>query len=467
MIYLKREIWGDKMAKKKSKTQKMKKIQKTKQKKGQNRIIEQTEALKKIKQSGAVTAPKTQKAIKTPIKKTKNGDKKKLVDKEKVKYNVAYNKENNYNNKNKKYTQNKNKPKNTKVRIEIKDKVLKSAPNKELEPKELVLKETEKIELPKEKEPVESTIDYLIPEIKTEPKKDFKNRIKAFFVALFAAIAVAIKKIVANIKDASKTYKKNKAQKQAKKELKKILNQKQEETIVITEDKEELGQEIDEDELRKRKETEKKEKIKKKNIFIRLIYEILSNRHIFFNAVLILFFIVLLIGLTRIEVISKGTIFYVSIISIFLMAVAISYNRYLSGKLFTIILCAIMGFAIYRIQYTYDFIRNLNSTIYEYKTYYVVTFNNTQNKSIYNINNKKVGLYKENTINIERKLDTKLDNISYIEYDDLNDLFNDFYNQKFRAILVNDNQYKYMKNHINSNSRDVKILYEFKANAKK
>ena len=126
-----------------------------------------------------------------------------------------------------------------------------------------------------------------------------------------------------------------------------------------------------------------------------------------------------------------------------------------------------MGFAIYRIQYTYDFIRNLNSTIYEYKTYYVVTFNNNQNKSIYNINNKKVGLYKDNTINIERKLNTKLDNINYIEYDDLNDMFNDFYNQNFRAVLVNENQYKYMKNMISENAREVKILYEFKANAKK
>ena len=81
--------------------------------------------------------------------------------------------------------------------------------------------------------------------------------------------------------------------------------------------------------------------------------------------------------------------------------------------------------------------------------------------------NKKVGLYKENTINIERKLNTKIGNINYIEYDNLNEMFDDFYDQRFRAVLVNENQYKYMKNYINENSRDVKILYEFKANAKK
>ena len=56
---------------------------------------------------------------------------------------------------------------------------------------------------------------------------------------------------------------------------------------------------------------------------------------------------------------------------------------------------------------------------------------------------------------------------NYIEYDNLNDMFNDFYNQNFRAVLVNENQYKYMKNYIHENARDVKILYEFKANAKK
>ena len=149
------------------------------------------------------------------------------------------------------------------------------------------------------------------------------------------------------------------------------------------------------------------------------------------------------------------------------MLVAISYNRYFSGKLFTILLCVGMGFAIYRMQYTYDFIRNLNTNVYEYKTYYVVTFDNNQNKSIYNINNKKVGLFKENTINIERKLNTKIDNVNYLEYDNLNNMFNDFYDQKFRAVLVNENQYKYMKNYISENARTVKILYQFKANAKK
>ncbi len=207
-------------------------------------------------------------------------------------------------------------------------------------------------------------------------------------------------------------------------------------------------------------------KKQKKSLISRLLYDLRMNIHIIFNALLIITFIIMLIGIIRIEVFSSGTIIYISLIILFLMAIAISYNRYISGKVFTIILSIGMMFSIYQMQYTYDFIRNLNSSVYEYKTYYVVAFDNNQNKSIYNINNKKVGLLKDNCINIERKLNTKLDKVNYIEYSDINKLFNDFYNQEFRAILVNENQYKYLQNNIQS-TKNVKILYEFKVNAKK
>lgn len=204
----------------------------------------------------------------------------------------------------------------------------------------------------------------------------------------------------------------------------------------------------------------------KKNVFIRLIHELLSNRHILYNAVLILFYIVLMIGLIRIEILTIKTIIFVGLIVLFLSIIALSYNKYLSGKIFTIILCGLMGCAIYYMQYTYDFVRNLASNVYEYKTYYVVTFDNGVNKSIYTINNKSVGLPKENCINVERKLNTKLDDLNYIEYDDINKMYEDFYNAEYRAILVNENQYKYLQNNIQGN-KEVKILYEFKANAKK
>ena len=434
MIYYKEKFGVRNMAKKKSKTQKLKKNQKTKQKKVQKRILEQTKELKKIQESGAVSVKKTSKKIKTPTKISEKGTKK-LVDKEKVNYNIAINKKS-------------------------QKQIPKKAPEKEAK---RTLIEKEKVE-------------YKLPfkeEIKEEPKKETKvktsgeNKAKLILTALLTSILLFFKRIGTNTKIAIENHKKNKAQRLAKKELITQIKTPEKKEIIIEPDTEEELTDEELEQIKKAKQEAKRQEIKKKNLFIRILYGIIYNRHIFFNAILIVFFIVLLIGLTRIESITAGNIFYISVLSIFLMAVAISYNKYISGKIFTILLCSIMGFAIYRMQYTYDFIRNLNSAVYEYKTYYVVTFNSSQNKSIYNINNKKVGLYKENTNNIERKLNTKLDKVNYIEYDDLNELYEDFYDQKYRAILVNENQYKYMKNLISENSRDVKILYEFKANAKK
>ena len=209
------------------------------------------------------------------------------------------------------------------------------------------------------------------------------------------------------------------------------------------------------------------EKTKPNNIFLRALYELKTNSHIIFNTLLVVIFVILLIGLNRTNAFTTGSIIYISCIALFLMFVAMCYTKYVSGKIFSILVAGAMCLAIYNMQYTYDFVRNLNSNEYEYKTYYVVTFNNGRNKSIYNINNKKVGLLKDNSTNIERSLNIKLDNVIYVVYEDANLLYKDFYNQETRAIIVNDNQYKYLKNNIEENSRDIKILYTFKANGRK
>lgn len=219
--------------------------------------------------------------------------------------------------------------------------------------------------------------------------------------------------------------------------------------------------------VKKDKKNKKPEEVKPKNIILRAFYELKKNFHIIFNVALIITYIILLIGLIRTNAFSKGTIIYVSCIAIFLIIVATSYTKYISGKIFSILILSAMIYGIYNIQYTYDFINNLNSNEYEYKTYYVVTFNNGQNKSIYNINNKKVCLLKDNSKNIKRKLDTKLDSVKYVEHEDPNKLYSDFYNTDCRAIIVNENQYKYLTNNIEPNHRNIKILYEFKANGRK
>lgn len=204
---------------------------------------------------------------------------------------------------------------------------------------------------------------------------------------------------------------------------------------------------------------------KPKNIFLRILYEIWRNLNVFFDAILILTFALFVIGLVKVDLFDKSTIYYICGLILFLMIVAISYNKHIEGWIFTLLLCGGMGFAIYRLNYTYDFINALNTEMYEPKTYYVVTFDNSTNINLYNVSNKKVGLLKDNSTNIERYLNTKI-KTNYIEYDDVNVLFDDFYEQQLRAVIVRDNEYKYLENNT-QNNKSVKILYEFQVNGKK
>lgn len=277
-------------------------------------------------------------------------------------------------------------------------------------------------------------------------------------------------KIIYNVPIAKeKTKRKNNNYKKPVQEIKPLTKKEEKKRKKILKNKEYEKQFLLEEEYNSLKEEKRKNReneLKQKNIFFRLFYEIKNNLHIVFNVTIILFIIVTLIGLIKTNIFETTMIIYIAIIIIFLSSVAISYNKHIEGRVFTILLCIAMGFAIYQMQYTYDFIRALNVFEYEQRTYYVVTFDNSLNKSIYNVNNKKVALLKDNCINVERMLNTKIE-AKFLEYDDLNQMFEDFYDQQFRAVIVTENEYKYLENNTSENSRDVKILYEFTANAKK
>ena len=197
-------------------------------------------------------------------------------------------------------------------------------------------------------------------------------------------------------------------------------------------------------------------------LVIRIFVKIYRNLHIIFNSAILITFIILILGLFKIEVYKASTIIYFGSLLLFLIIVAITQNRYLSGKIFTTILIIVMSFVINKTQYTYDFISILNSNKYEYKTYYVIAIDNSQNRSIHNINNKKVGVAKEVSEKTSRVINTKISNVTYLAYENQESMFNDFYNQKFRALVVNDNQFKYLENNSKYNKK-IKKLYEFKA----
>ena len=288
-------------------------------------------------------------------------------------------------------------------------------------------------------------IEPVIEETKTEETKEQKIK----YIRLKEYTQLKIKEF----KKKKKTKKKNIDPKQVKQLEKEKRRQEYKERLILNQQLEKKVQKIEKD-------------YSKHNIVVRTLVKIYRNLHVVFNSILIISFIILILGAFKTGVYEASTILYFGVLALFLILVAISQNRYLSGKIFSIILTTIMIIAISRIQYTYDFIRILNTGSYEYKTYYVVAIDNNRNKSIYNINNKKVGVLEEVSVKTSRVLNTKIKGVNYQLYKDNNELFEDFYDQKFRAVIVNENQLKYLENNPN-NTKKIKTLHEFKAITKK
>ena len=67
-----------------------------------------------------------------------------------------------------------------------------------------------------------------------------------------------------------------------------------------------------------------------------------------------------------------------------------------------------------------------------------------------------------NAIYRKEVLNTKIKKVTYLEFENNNELFDAFYGQNFRAMIVTENQYKYLENNPRNNKK-IKILHEFKA----
>lgn len=198
-----------------------------------------------------------------------------------------------------------------------------------------------------------------------------------------------------------------------------------------------------------------------------LIFKILkSNIHIIFNSTMLFIFIVFVYGLITTKVFSPTINTYIIVIAIFFMLIAMSYNKYLSGKVFTTILSILMILNIYYMNDTYGYIDSLNSSYYETRTYYIVTFDNNTNQNIYSISNKTIGLLDKNSKKLTKILNNRIAGCQYQVYDNPNNLYNDFYNEKTRAIILNENEYQYLVNNIDNNLRKVKILDQFETTTK-
>ncbi len=199
---------------------------------------------------------------------------------------------------------------------------------------------------------------------------------------------------------------------------------------------------------------------------ITIIFKTLKNNiHIIFNSVLLFIYLIFLYGLIMTKIFSTTINIYIIAIALFFILLAISYNKYLSGKVFSIILSLIMIISILYMNNTYGYINRLNTSYYETKTYYIVTFDNNTNKSIYNINNKTIGLLKSDS-STKGIINNKIAGANYVIYDNENNLYSDFYTEKTRAIVLNENEYIYLLNNIEKNTHKIKVLDTFTTSAK-
>lgn len=291
-------------------------------------------------------------------------------------------------------------------------------------------------------------------EIEQNKEETKKTEPKVKYIGLKEYITLKIKEL--------KTKKKPKKSKKTKKDIDPKVKKAEEKAKRRQEYKERLilNQQLE-------KKVQKIEKdYSKHNVVVRTFVKIYRNLHIFFNSIIIISFIILLIGAFKVEVYETSTIIYFGSLLLFLIIVAISQNKYLSGKVFTIILTIGMAFITAHIQNTYDFIKILNTKSYEYKTYYVAAFDVPKNRTIHSLNNKKICVLKDISENTSSVLDTKIDNATYLAYNNTDLMFEEFYSQKCRGIIVNENQYKYLQNNPKKNKK-IRTIHEFKAVTKK
>lgn len=301
--------------------------------------------------------------------------------------------------------------------------------------------------------PLNNELKKEAEQITEEPKKQ-EPKIK--YIGLKEYIALKIKEFKDKKKKNKKTKKNGKKTidpKIKKAEEKAKRRQEYKERLILNQQLEKKVQKIEKD-------------YSKYNIVIRTFVKIYRNLHVLFNSIIIISFIILLLGAFKVEVYETSTILYFGSLLLFLIIVAISQNKYLSGKVFTIILTIGMAFITAHIQNTYDFIKILNTKSYEYKTYYVAAFDVPKNRTIHSLNNKKICVLQDISEKTSLVLDTKIDKATYLAYNNTDLMFEEFYGQKCRGIIVNENQYKYLENNPKKNKK-IRTIYEFKAVTKK
>lgn len=183
---------------------------------------------------------------------------------------------------------------------------------------------------------------------------------------------------------------------------------------------------------------------------------------------LIITSLIYILGLITINIYPTSTNYIVTIL--LAIATTVTLVCYLNKKksiynlgiILTFIFNTITIYNIIELNTNYEYLNNIVTNKYEYKTYDVyVQKKNTKYNEIEKLSNKKIGMLKDNSTNICLLLNKKIE-IECKYYDNLEELQNAIQNGEIQSFILSDNQ----KSKLQKSNLDIKnqtrIIYSTK-----
>ena len=187
---------------------------------------------------------------------------------------------------------------------------------------------------------------------------------------------------------------------------------------------------------------------------------ILQSINICLLIVLTLF---LIIGLINVKMLNRtqNIIIITSLIALLVLSCKMYFSKkikyYNAGAFLTLILNIILLFEIVTINNRYEYLQNLSSREYTYKTYEVyVQKSNTTYNNLNKLEGKRIGLLRDNDKNVINYLDN-LVNINYFEYDDIESIYEGIRTGEIQAFIINsDSKDELIENKY---SNKIRVIY--------
>ena len=129
------------------------------------------------------------------------------------------------------------------------------------------------------------------------------------------------------------------------------------------------------------------------------------------------------------------------------------------STILSIIYIIVLCFSFFYINKTFSFIDSINDVIVQKEDYYFKVLENSNIKTIDDLKNKKVGIYKNSKYDeLIKKLDEKI-SVEKIEYQDPVELFTDLQDGKIDAVLINDTVLGLLETELSYLNLELKNIY--------